>query len=175
MLAHPHRVAQFSSWANGRLHDACARLGPDELSLDRGAFFGSILGTLNHILLVDMLYRERLEGIEPSRFGSLDEIVHADLPTLSESQRTMDRYYLGLTENMNASVLEEPVGFHTLLERPEYWEVSRSIYFSNLFQHQVHHRGQAHNLLSQAGIDPPPIGFIEFEIERGERIVRRPV
>ena len=62
MLAHPHRVARFSAWANGRLYDACAALSEADLTVDRGAFFGSIFGTLNHIVLVDLLYQERLEG-----------------------------------------------------------------------------------------------------------------
>ena len=82
--------------------------------------------------------------------------------------------YLDYTSRLDEDALATPVGFSKLLEQPEYWEVSHSIYFSNLFQHQVHHRGQAHNMLSQANIDLPSMGFIEFEVERGERIVRRP-
>ncbi len=173
MLAHPHRVARFSAWANGRLYDACAALSEADLTLDRGAFFGSIFGTLNHIVLVDLLYQERLEGVHPSRFGSLDEPVAGTLAEMRAIQDDMNRYYIDLTRDMDEAALNEAVGFKTLLAEPEYWEVSRSVYFSNLFQHQVHHRGQAHNMLSQAGIEPPPIGFIEFEIELGERISRR--
>ena len=66
MLAHPHTLAQFNAWANARLHEACGALSPDQIIEDRAAFFGSILGTLNHILLVDILYRERLEGVSSS-------------------------------------------------------------------------------------------------------------
>lgn len=174
MLAHPNRVAAFNQWANARLHKACASLSTDELSKDRGAFFGSILGTLNHILLVDILYRERLEGVRPSRFRTLDETLHSELRALTSEQVTLDEYYLSITRELDVDALQEPVGFYTLLEDAEYWEVSREIYFSNLFQHQVHHRGQAHNMLSQAGIEPPPIGFIEYEIEAGENVIRRP-
>jgi uncharacterized damage-inducible protein DinB len=173
MLAHPHRVAQFNAWANQRMYAACATLEGAALKLDRGAFFGSIFGTLNHIVLVDKLYRERLEGTHPSRFGALDEHLSDNLADLAVMQTEMDTYYVDITRGLDAAALDEPVGFKTLLAEPEYWEVSRSIYFSNLFQHQVHHRGQAHNMLSQAGIDPPPMGFIEFEIELGDRISRR--
>ncbi|MFT5393584.1 MAG: putative damage-inducible protein DinB [Gammaproteobacteria bacterium] len=173
MLVHPNRMAAFSAWANQRLHTACGPLSAADLGCDRGAFFRSILGTLNHILLVDMLYRDRLEGVT-SAFAGLDEILHHDLAPLSLAQTTMDAYYVGLTQSLDEAALSKPVGFHTLLDEPEYWEVSRAVYFSNLFQHQVHHRGQAHNMLSQAGIDPPSIGYIEFEIELGEHVVRRP-
>ena len=56
MLATPNLLAEFNAWANARLHGAAASLPPEEVAKDRGAFFGSILGTLNHILLVDLLY-----------------------------------------------------------------------------------------------------------------------
>ena len=173
MLAHPHRMAQFSAWANSRVYAACESLPAAELSRDRGAFFRSILGTLNHILLVDLLYRERLEKLTPSQFKDLDEILHADLAPLLAAQNEMHAYYLNYTDGCSEAQLESPVGFETLLEEAEYWEVSHRIYFSNLFQHQIHHRGQIHNMLSQAGLNSPSIGFIEFEIELGERITRR--
>ena len=64
------------------------------------------------------------------------------------------------------------VGFYTLLDQPEYWEVSQRLYFSNLFQHQAHHRGQVHNMLSQAGLEPPPIGYIEYHVELGTHVKR---
>ena len=173
MLAHPHRMAEFSNWANSRLLAAAATLSTQALSADRGAFFDSIIGTLNHILLVDLLYRERLEGQQPSRFGALNEILHADVHALSAAQQASDAWYLDYTSKLDEQALATPVGFSTLLEQPEYWEVSHSTYFSNLFQHQVHHRGQAHNMLPQANIEPPALGFIEFEVARGERIIRR--
>lgn len=89
MLADPNTLARFNAWANARLHGICAQLPPDQVAKDRGAFFGSILGTLNHILLVDILYRERLEGV-PSRFKSLDETLHDTLPELTAHQREED-------------------------------------------------------------------------------------
>ena len=174
MLVHPHTMALFSAWANQRVHAACSTLAANEVARDRGAFFGSILGTLNHILLVDLLYRERIEG-ETTRFASLDQILHDDVDELRRAQADSDAYYAALLQGASAAELDEPLGFHTLLDEPEYWEVPRWVYYSNLFQHQVHHRGQVHNMLSQAGIDPPPIGFIEYSLEHGEGITRRKV
>lgn len=166
MYAEPEILARFNAWANARLHGAAATLAAAELSQDRGAFFGSILGTLNHILLVDILYRERLEG-RKTEFTSLDQILHGDLPDLTLAQAAEDAYYIAYAEDLRPEDLEEPIGFETLMDVPEYWEVPRAVYFTNLFQHQVHHRGQTHNMLSEAGIDPPPIGYIEYRIEQG--------
>jgi uncharacterized damage-inducible protein DinB len=174
MLAHPHTMALFSAWANQHIHAACSTLPASELALDRKAFFASIVGTMNHILLVDLLYRERIEG-QKTRFSSLDEILYDDVGALRQAQTDSDTYYATLLENMSAAQLQEPQGFHTLLDEPEYWQVPKWVYYSNLFQHQVHHRGQVHNMLSQAGIDPPPIGFIEYQLEHGDGITRRKV
>ena len=82
MLAHPHTLAQFNAWANARLHNACSALPPEAVSEDRAAFFGSILGTLNHILLVDILYRERLEkaGIRFAGLSGDDLVEMIELP-----------------------------------------------------------------------------------------------
>ena len=174
MIAHPHTVMQFSTWANQRVLSASATLPAGELERDRGAFFRSILGTLNHILLVDLLYRERIESV-PTRFGSLDQILYGNLDALRDAQSESDRYYLALFDGMSETELEKPIGFHTLLDEPEYWEVPQWVYYSNLFQHQVHHRGQIHNMLSQIGMDPPAIGFIEYQVEHGTGIIRRKV
>ncbi len=172
MLAHPHTMVLFSAWANDRIYAACKQLPAGEVERDRSAFFRSIHGTLNHILLVDHLYRERIEQVR-TRFKSLDEVVHVDLNDLHADQRSSDAYYLDLLDGMPAAELDEPMGFYTLLDDPEYWEVPKRVYYSNLFQHQVHHRGQIHNMLSQAGIDPPAIGFIEYQVEHGDNIIRR--
>ncbi len=166
MLAEPAEMARFNAWANARLHACAATLPAEEISRDRGAFFGSILGTFNHILLVDILYRERLEGRETG-FKTLDETVHGDLGALSAAQAAEDAYYVDYFARLDPAVMETTISFTTLTDEPLWWEVPRKIYFSNLFQHQVHHRGQAHNMLSQAGLEPPSVGFIEYQVEEG--------
>ena len=166
-------MAEFSAWANDRLYAACAQLSSSDIAAQRGAFFGSILGTLNHILLVNILYRERLENGGRSHFKRLDDTLHTDLDELRAAQRAEDEWYIARIKDTSDSELDGlSVGFYTLLELPEYWEVSQRLYFSNLFQHQVHHRGQVHNMLSQAGLEPPPIGYIEYHMELGTHVKR---
>eukprot|EP01052_Picozoa_sp_SAG31_P035491 SAG31_NODE_4290_length_3376_cov_6.530058_3_plen_185_part_00 len=175
MLDGPALMAKFSAWANERLYHACAALADSELAAERGAFFGSILGTLNHILLVNILYRERLESGGHSRFKRLDEALHTDLGELQKAQASEDAWCVKRTDSASDAELDrQTVGFYTLLDDPEYWEVSERLYFSNLFQHQVHHRGQVHNMLSQCGIDPPPIGYIEYHVELTTHVKRTP-
>jgi uncharacterized damage-inducible protein DinB len=173
MLAHPNTLAEFNRWANRHLHSACAKLMPAQIAEDRGAFFKSILGTLNHILLVDILYRERLEGVR-STFKTLDEILHDDFPSLSAHQSEEDQRWVALTKDINPDTLDETIGFWTLLDNPDRWEVPKHIYFTNLCQHQAHHRGHVHNMISQTGIEPPPIGYIEFRIETDGSFVTTP-
>lgn len=162
----PVRHAAFNAWANERLHAACATLDEARLRADRRAYFGSILGTLNHILLVDILYMDRLCG-RPSVFRRLDETVCPTFAELRERQVEQDRIYTAYAAALTPADLAGTVSFRTLLADPQIWTVPLDIYLANLFQHQAHHRGQAHTLLSQEGLDPPPIGYVEYAIEAG--------
>jgi len=174
MLAHPNILAQYNAWANRRLHGICAELPAEEVARDRGAFFGSILGTLNHILLVDILYRERIEGID-STFGGLDDTLHDDLPALSEHQAEEDQRWITLTKEVGADRLEENFLFWTLgLDKRDRREVPKHIYFTNLAQHQAHHRGQTHNMVSISGVKPPSLGYIDFRMEMDRSLITTP-
>jgi uncharacterized damage-inducible protein DinB len=172
MLTHPHLLAEFNAWANGRLHAAATTLPAEDIARDRGAFFGSILGTLNHIYLVDLLYRDRLEG-KLSHFTGLDDILHADLSNLTQAQAEIDAYYVAQTKSLTEADLDQDVAFTTLMDQAEDWRVPQRLYLTNLSQHQVHHRGQAYALLNQAGVAVPSIGFIEFCMDEKQGMVTR--
>ena len=162
----PAQHADFNAWANERLHGACAQLDEERLRADVGAFFRSILGTLNHILLVDLLYMDRLHG-RTSPFKGLDEPVCASFAELRVRQAEQDRRFIDYVASLSAHALQGQVRFRTLLSKPKIWTVPMSLYLANLFQHQAHHRAHVHNMLSQQGVEPPPIGFVEFAIEAG--------
>ena len=173
MLAHPSTLANYNAWANRHLAAACGTLTASQLAEDRAAFFRSILGTLNHILLVDILYRQRLEGVKSS-FKTLDEFLHQDFAGLAAHQVEEDQRWIDLTKGLDGSNMDEVIGFWTLLDNPDRWEVPKHIYFTNLSQHQAHHRGQVHNMLSQTGMAPPPIGYIEFRLDTDGGFVTTP-
>jgi uncharacterized damage-inducible protein DinB len=163
MLADHRTMARYNAWANRRLHAACATLGDEALRRPRKAFFSSIMGTLNHILLVDELYRDRLEK-RKTRFTRLDEILHESIVPLSDAQFAEDERYIKIMDSLTDSDLLAPFGFFTIPDN-EWFELPLGVCLTNLYQHQIHHRGQAHNMLSQADLDPPPLDFILFSHE----------
>jgi uncharacterized damage-inducible protein DinB len=163
----PKQHAGFNSWANRRIYRACEQIGESAVCKDRPAFFGSIFGTLNHLLLVDILYMDRLRG-RKTRFKRLDETICAEYGALREQQFAMDAEYADYLGELEPQALAGSVTFTTLLSEAQVWTVPMRIYLTNLFQHQAHHRAQIHNMLSQCAIDPPPIGFVEYCVEEGE-------
>lgn len=162
VLAHIRLMAQYNRWMNDKVYGAAGTLTPEQLAQDRHAFFGSLLGTLNHLVVTDIIWLHRL-GLHPARHraldpvrqmprpGALDEILHHDLESLAQARRSLDGIFLAWTEELTHADLE-----HVLDYRNMKGEVQRKLFGSlvlNLFNHQTHHRGQASTLLSQAGID----------------------
>ena len=160
MLLDLPTAARYNSWANKRLYAVAGTLSETELSKDRKGFFKSILGTLNHILLADLIYRERLEK-KPTTFTRLDEILHINFDALQRSQFEQDEWYMKFCEAMNPEELEGTLSFDTV-ETGEFFSLPLRMCLTNLFQHQIHHRGQTHHMLSHAGLEPPPLDVVQF-------------
>lgn len=160
MLLDLPTAARYNAWANAQLYAVAARLSAADLEEDRRAFFTSILGTLNHLLLADLIYRERLER-RPTRFTRLDEILHTDFAALRRAQSGQDDWYVGFCDALDPAALDGTLSFDTV-ETGEYFSLPLRTCLANLFQHQIHHRGQVHHMLSHAGLDPPPLDFIMF-------------
>jgi len=169
MLEYLQRMARYNQWANRRLFAKVAKLPTKEIAADRGAFFGSILGTLNHIYVADVLWLVRFgssdacqpmlqpigdipapTALDDIYFDSIDDFVgdRDRLDTLiTDFSRTWTDGMLGATiryTSMAGEAQEQPLG--QLLQ--------------HLFNHQTHHRGQATTLLYQAGIDPGPLDLV---------------
>lgn len=148
------KLAQGNRLANARLHRACAGLDPAELTLQRPAFFGTIQKTLNHILMVDRFYLNALLG-RPLDRAALDEASFCpDLPTLTAWQADSDLALLahvqGLTPEDLARIVPIDRGERTQHDR-------RDDILSHVFQHQTHHRGQVHGMLSATTVKPPQL------------------
>ena len=160
MLIDLPTAARYNAWANRRLYAACAELTYEERIRDRRGFFRSIHGTLNHILLADLIYRERLER-KPTTFTRLDAILHDDFDALRDAHVAQDEWYVGFCDALDPAALDGILSFDTV-GTGEYFSLPLRRCLTNLFQHQIHHRGQTHHMLSHAGIDPPPLDFINF-------------
>ncbi|OAN59539.1 DinB family protein [Magnetospirillum moscoviense] len=151
------RLARYNQWANGRLYAACGQLGQDELARERPSYFGSILATLNHILLADRVWMGRFEGQPAQGIVSLGQILHPDFSGLKEARDEFDRHIVAWCDGLSGD-LARPLAYRTIAgvaaETPLNWSLF------HFFNHQTHHRGQVHGLLSHAGIEPPPLDLI---------------
>lgn len=153
-------AARYNQWANRRIYDASMKLDDAARKEDRGAFFKSIHNTLNHVLLSDLIYRERLEK-KPTSFSRLDEVLYGDFEDLRAAHAANDAWYVGFADSMDEETLAGTLSFDTV-ETGEHFSLPLRTCLANLFEHQIHHRGQTHHMLSHAGIDPPPLDIVKF-------------
>ncbi|MGI9343207.1 MAG: DinB family protein [Gammaproteobacteria bacterium] len=145
MIRHQFRtLAAYNRQMNVQFYSACARLDDADLRKDRGAFFSSIFGTLNHMLLVDRLWFGGFTG-NRVEFGSLREELFADFQELRTEREKTDADIVAWVETLTDDALAAP--FSEQLAFPLWLTVT------HFFNHQTHHRGQVSALLSQCGID----------------------
>ena len=162
LLTHIELLARYNQWMNDKLYDAAGKLSVEELERNRGAFFGSVLGTLNHIMVGDLVWLHRL-GAHPAAHRALapvrqterptshSQMLHRDLPGLSQARKALDATIVAWAAQLSAADLDHVLDYRNMQGVPQ-----RKMYGSlilNLFNHQTHHRGQATTLLFQAGID----------------------
>lgn len=140
--------------ANHRLHTAMATLSRDDFHAPRVSFFPSLAATLNHILSVDIYYLAALHG-EPDMEAQWGAIVPCDtLDELMVAQAKADERFIALVDRLTPAQLDEVIdldrGTHIQRER-------RGHVIAHLLNHQVHHRGQAHAMLSGTNVKPPQL------------------
>lgn len=154
-------LASYNASMNEKLYLAAGTLPQEVLIADRGAFFGSILGTLNHIVAGDTIWLRRFLA-HPSSLSSLKAMTEIPVPTslaarysndlqaLLEHRRRLDAILVALATEVSDSDLEAPLLYKN--SRGEFQKSFGSLLL-HLFNHQTHHRGQASTLLSQSGVD----------------------
>ncbi len=154
-------MAYNNAWANHRLLSACASLSLSEFRAPRVGFFPSISATLNHILTVDWFYVDALErelrGEVPHpncyTFFAPEE-PFTSCAALLEEQRAVDQRLIDYCKQMPDSSLARIVS----IVRPQSTQRdTRQRLLAHLFQHQIHHRGQAHAMLSGTAVKPPQL------------------
>ena len=155
-------MAEYNRWMNERMYDAAATLDAAALVADKGAFFGSILGTLNHIAAADTIWMHRFAQHEAgfSSLGalssfpqpsSLTQSLGPDLAGLRRYRRELD----ALIESWVAELTPEHLSANITYANMAGVKSSRNFgaLLQHFFNHQTHHRGQASTLLFQAGVD----------------------
>ena len=170
MFATFTKLARYNAWANRRMHKTCARVTVRALMEDRGAFWSSIYLTLEHIYAADHLYRDRLEKQPISLVWPIKQLFDG-IDELTKAQFELDEWYIAFTQTLTQEQLDADWPFKSVDDDPVHVNETLGTCLSNLYQHQVHHRGQVHNMLSQAGVYPPPMDYVLFAMEdRGVEI-----
>jgi uncharacterized damage-inducible protein DinB len=154
-VALPYRAMAYNNaWANHRLLTACATLTQTDFTARRTGFFPSLRAMLNHILIVDRFYVDAMEGGTPGPAARADPEPCETIDVLRDAQASVDRRLIAVAARQTAASLSRIVEVHrgTRVQRER---MDRLLL--HLFQHQIHHRGQAHGMLSDTSLPPPQL------------------
>ncbi len=165
-MTHFPFMARFNAWANARLYGCVADLPDEVYRRDCGLFFGSIHGTLNHILVVDRMWTRRLEGMDHG-LSSLDQILYDDFAGLRTAQKDENARLIELADSLTAQELARPLRYRRMIGTG-IEEARRDHVLLTLFNHQTYHRGQVTAALTQAGVTPPPLDIGFYTEETGQ-------
>jgi uncharacterized damage-inducible protein DinB len=153
------RFARYNAWANRRLYDACGALGDADYRTRRPSFFGSIHATLNHILVGDRIWLSRFQG-RPHDIRSLDQVLHDDFAALRSAREAEDRHILAYAEGLSEATLKSTLAYRNMAGQDMAIPLEAAI--AHFFNHQTHHRGQVHGMLSGTPVSPPPLDLLYF-------------
>ncbi|AXF85306.1 hypothetical protein DTO96_101036 [Ephemeroptericola cinctiostellae] len=159
---HIRLMANYNQWMNNTLFTASQGLSHEQLTTNQGAFFGSILGTLNHIAVGDTIWLKRFAGHTAKHPESqvfhtlpspskLNQFLFNTLPELSGYRSMLDAQIIRWVEAISDGDLDETVVYANMKG-----VIAHKNFFALLmhfFNHQTHHRGQVSTLLSQNGVD----------------------
>jgi uncharacterized damage-inducible protein DinB len=161
MKQHFMMFAAYNQWANNRIYDAALELTDEEFNRPVGAAFGSLMGTLNHLLVADRIWMKRFtsEGDAPA---ALDTIVHRALAALRMARETEDRRIAEWVATLTEKAL---AGRFTYMTVTDMRTVSQRLApaLAHLFNHQTHHRGQAHTILTMLGQPSVTLDLVYFQ------------
>ena len=151
--------ARYNAWANRRLYAACEKLSTAEYLRGRPSAWGSIHGTLNHVLVSDRIWLARIEG-RPVAGLRPDQILYADLIGLKIARIAEDDRLRNLVDGLVEAKLDDVLEYSDSEGRRR--ETPLRIVLGQLFNDHTHHRAQAHALLFQTAVAPPALGFDDF-------------
>jgi uncharacterized damage-inducible protein DinB len=158
-------MAGYNAWANERVYDAAAGLSDSDYRADCGAFFKSVHGTLNHLLVTDRIWMRRFTGTgdAPTR---LDAILFDDLSDLRAARRAEDQRIESYVGELDEARLNGLLRYRTI-SNPTDFEQPLASTLIHFFNHQTHHRGQVHALLTGLTGTAPSLDLIMFQRQTG--------
>ena len=152
--AYVQRMARYNRWQNENLYGVADALSEDERRKERGAWFGSIHKTLSHILWGDQTWMGRFTDWPPPGVGIPDSVdLFPDWSTLKSGRQDFDQKIIGWADHVDDAWLAADQTFYSGSTKRD-WTRPRWMLVTHMFNHQTHHRGQVHSMLTQAGGRP---------------------
>ncbi|GAA4325869.1 DinB family protein [Pigmentiphaga soli] len=161
MIDHFLMFAHYNAWANGRLYDAVAALDDAAYRADRGAFFKSVHGTLNHLLVTDCIWLGRFTG-EGGPGYRLDAILFQDFDALRRARVAQDQAILDYVAGLDAAALEADIRYRRVVDNDDVRQPLAQA-LAHLFNHQTHHRAQVHTILTGLGAEGPELDLLAYQ------------
>jgi uncharacterized damage-inducible protein DinB len=152
--AYVQRMARYNRWQNENIYGAVGRLSDDERRRDRGAFFGSIHKTLSHLVWADHIQMSRFTNVPRPHAGIPESVaLFPDWDALKEERARFDGTIIDWAGAVDPVWL---AGNHTYYSGAVKRDVTQPcwVLVTHMFNHQAHHRGQVHCMLTQAGSKP---------------------
>jgi len=165
MKQHFAMMAAYNAWCNERIYEVAAQLPEADYHADRGAFFKSISGTLNHLLATDRIWLKRFtgKGEAPDR---LDAILFENFTDLRQARRREDDRIVAYVESLSERDLAARVRYRSITNPTEIEQPLAPV-LMHFFNHQTHHRGQTHCLLTGLGLEGPVLDLAAFQRASG--------
>jgi len=152
--AYVQRMARYNRWQNQNLYDVADQLADDERRRERGAFFGTIHGTLSHLLWGDQAWMARFAGTPKPQGGiSTSAALYPDWDKLKRERAAVDKAIIIWADELDPEWLAGDLTWHSFATGRE-MSKPKDMLVMHFFNHQTHHRGQVHCMLTQAGGKP---------------------
>jgi uncharacterized damage-inducible protein DinB len=168
LSAHYRMFGHYNAWANGRLYDAASRLSDEQYRADRGAFFKSVHGTLNHLLVTDQVWMHRFTG-EGEAPGRLDAILFETFDELRAARQAEDRRIVAYVDGLDDISVAGTIKYRRV-STPEQFEQELAPALAHWFNHQTHHRGQVHALLTGLLGRAPELDLLFYQRESAKSV-----
>jgi uncharacterized damage-inducible protein DinB len=165
MLAHFRMFAGYNSWANALVYDQAVKLSDADYRADRGAFFKSVHGTLNHLLVADRIWMHRFTG-EGETTQQLDAILHESFDELRATRWKEDARIEAFIDGLDEDRLARTFSYRAI-SKPAQVEQTLNAALAHFFNHQTHHRGQVHCLLTMLTGEGPCLDLVAYQRRSG--------
>ena len=155
--------SDYNCWANARLFEAVAELSDEQFDKDCQVAFSSLNGTLNHLLVGDLIWLSRFEGKTHDDLPTkLDEVLYPKFPDLWQARQVLDDRIVRFIDGLNTRALKSDFSY-TPITAPELMTQKLAPALAHFFNHQTHHRGQAHAMLTRLIGEAPPLDLIYYQ------------